>query len=68
MEIEQKTKGYDLQNIKSRYVIHEMAIQIGTHMSQIANRYEACNVDIVENGNYTYKDFIEYFDSVVKKI
>jgi len=23
--------------------------------------------DIIENGNYTYKDFIEYFDSVVKE-
>ena len=57
MEIEQKTKGYGLQNVKSRYVIHEMAIYIGTHMSQIANRYEACNVDIIENRKQKMKSY-----------
>ena len=57
MEMGQKIKGYGLQNIKSRYVIHEMAIKIGTHMSQIANRYEACNVDITENRKQKMKSY-----------
>ena len=34
----------------------------------LQNMADRAYKDIIENGNYTYKDFIEYFDSVVNSI